>query len=568
MQAQEIDLSGEICVDGSEEIDTPFGTFTYCVMQGRLGTNQALEMDDTDGGPPMEGISETVADANVFSSTDDVNDPNLPDIPGAEYIDWNDLDLGDLVGTGAVPLGSVENNRILDFTANDDYTIFRPQAASCLNDGSALPKEDFTQSYIANNDEFLYFAQERRRNNGNSVYYWLLTKEPPVLVPDDACSNARGQLQFSLSDGDVELLVNFPDSSDPAGGGVFFRQYMLPGSGYITARDAVFDAGWGPVLSPQDPDPPIINFALNIGGGADDLFPKWGGISRQGDPIPQDDNYYETATFAEWAVDLGEIFPTGIICGERLYITGLSRSSTGQVGELTEPSALKDVVGPKLYSFGEITAAAELTPTCELSFGYSATGVGLDGETPLTNISCDWTCTATSNGDARPITMFPDDASGCTGTGVVGPETDLRPADVSCTVMVTDNDSGCEDDAEATTTVYAPLIVTIEPYPTMLTCTVPGSPGYDNGNISDGVLYSATAAGGDGVYSYVWNVNGPSTGVCGDSPACSVDIPDNNFCARTNISVTVDDGNEECLAVTSEEETVYKETTINTMELP
>jgi hypothetical protein len=188
-QAPVLDLTGETCLGSSMTIDPdgdgPLPAAVYCVMNGRLGTNQALEMDDIDGLAPVSGDSATVADANLASSDTD-NDPNLPVDPGATtYLDWADLNITNLTGPNAAPLGSVEDHRILDFTANDDFTILSPSNASCLNDGSARPSEDFTQSRIANTNTHLYFGQERRTNNGNSVHYWILSQKPrsPSRIP-------------------------------------------------------------------------------------------------------------------------------------------------------------------------------------------------------------------------------------------------------------------------------------------------------------------------------------------------------------------------------------------------
>lgn len=563
-QVDDEDLTGETCLSGTAMIDPdgngPLPSFTYCVMNGRLGENEALEMDDTDGMPPMSGMATSVADANLFAGANPLNDPDLPFVSGATYVDWNDLAITDLTGPGAAPLGSVENHRILDFTANDDFTILRPQAASCLNDGSALPKEDFTQSYIANNEEFLYFGQERRTNNGNSVYYWLLTKEPPIVVSTTDCgSNTRGQLQFNLSEDDVELLVNFPDSSDPAGGAVFFRQFVGANSGYIPARDAVFAAGWGPLQVG-----PIHNFSLNIIGDGDDGFGDWGGIDSHGDPVAT--GSYTTASLAEWAVSLQDVFGGLSLCGQSLFVTGLSRASSGQVGDIDEPAALKDSIGPKLYSFGQISAQATVVGACEDpaigdSFTYSAVAFGLDGVTPLdpNDFTCSWLC---DDDGGRTVTL--SDASACSGTGDVS-EDGRTPVNVTCTVTVSEPATGCTADDDDVDQVLFPIRVDITPSPAALTCTVPGSPGSDNGNIGPGVTFAPTISGGDGPpYSLTWMVTGPNNSTCAANAAtCNVDIPDGSFCALTEVKVSVDDGSPLCDAQDSEEEEVTKQTSIN-----
>jgi hypothetical protein len=259
-QAPVLDLTGETCLGSSLTIGPGRAPAGRLLRDERSpATSQALEMDDIDELDPVSGNSATVADANLVPGDTD-NDPNLPVDPGATtYLDWADLNITNLTGPNAAPLGSVEDHRILDFTANDDFTILSPSNGSCLNDGSALPKKDFTQSYIANTNTHLYFGQERRTNNGNSVYYWILSQKPPIVVADPSCGgNTRGQVQFNLTEGDIELLVNFPDSSDPAGGAVFFRPYNGADSGYIPAAEAVFHANWADALAPVD------NIAVNI----------------------------------------------------------------------------------------------------------------------------------------------------------------------------------------------------------------------------------------------------------------------------------------------------------------
>ena len=123
--AQTLDLTGEICQDGSAVIDPdgdgPLAPHTYCLMQGRLPENTALEMDDLDGLPPMAGDPGTVEDANVQAGLS-ANDPDLPFIPGYDYIDWDDLTLAD---TTAVQTVTTSASELADLAVT--VTAGRPQ---------------------------------------------------------------------------------------------------------------------------------------------------------------------------------------------------------------------------------------------------------------------------------------------------------------------------------------------------------------------------------------------------------------------------------------------------------
>jgi hypothetical protein len=582
------DLTGEVCRGSSAEING----VTYCVMLGRLNPGEALEMDDINGDVPMAGDDQSVADANVFEALPGCalpcNDPDLPAIFGATYIDWNDLAFDaitrpggivdttslDLFGNGK-PIGSVENNRITDFTANSDYTIFSG-GASCVTDGSALPKEDFTQSYIANNDDYLYFAQERRTNSGNSVYYWMLTEVGPVL---DAASpncgqNTRGELVFTLTPGDHQVVLNFPSSSNPAAGQIFLRVYNGPLVTGVPADDAVFAPGWAEVPSA------IENFALTVGPSkgeeADDAQPDWGGYTQQGQATPQDGTlFYETADMAEWAINLNVLFSTGSACGRSAFLTGISRSATGQVGDPTEPADLKDLVGPKLFSFGELEATATLTPRCDPAdgfdylFDFAASAIDVTGQpVPLNDLSCIWTCSSTTCG--TPALSF-DDPSQCVGTGTIARAqgaADAQPCDVSCTVDVTQVTTQCTDDDAAADDALAPILVSISPTPDMLTCSVPGAPGSDPGStIGNGITYAASASGGNQPYSLAWSVSGPNETPCGGGANCTIDIPDADHCALTSVFVTVDDTSI-CPPADSEPEMVTKTSSVMASDNP
>jgi hypothetical protein len=555
-------------------------------MFGNIGADLALEMDDTDfltnpnntnpPGLPVSGIDSSVADANLQEGADPNNDPDLPFVGGATYKDWEDVGIQDIF---TVPFGSVEDHRILDWTANDDETMFRPQSDSCVNDGSVVPKQDFTQSYIANNNDYLYFAQERRTNNGNSVYYWLLTHLAPRVVFNDDCSAAqtKGQLQFTLSTGDLEVVLNFPDSSNPAAGSVFLREFVGGPTGWLEARDAVFDAGW---VTQSSPDP-IENFAVNINvsGGmeTDDIIGSWGGLSAQGNKIAQGTNEFDTAQLAEWAINLGQVFDGAAICGQRLFLTGISRASTGQVDNPTEPSAIKDLVGPKLYSFGQIDAALQISPICEAGvvtlsndykFTYSATATGIGGDSlPPEDVMCDVSCQSTA--PCMDPNLAPDDATGCTGTGTI-PRMDGAPAaakcEVTCSATVSQQSTSCSTDASDTDDIYAPILAELT-RGNLPSCTVPDAGIFTSspGNIGEGVPYTASATGGDLNYSYGWELFGPfePANACQDTSVntCTVDIPDGAFCARAGVKVTVTDGStSNCPGFTSDTKEVTRET--------
>lgn len=549
-----VDLTGEMCLSGSIVIDPdgdgPLPAHTYCVMAGVLPEYHALEMDDVGNDVPVPGNPASVADANLFSGMS-VNDPDLPYVSGATYIDWNDLEITNLLGADAAPFGSVENHRILDWTANSDFTMFKPQAASCLNDGSVLPKEDFTQSYIANNSDYLYFAQERRTNNGNSVYYWLLTRNPVILVTGGACgSNTRGQMQFNLTQGDIEILVNFPDSSDPASGGVFFRSYSGANSGYIPVRDAVFHPQWGFQA-------PVVNFALNITGDGDDNFGYWGGIDSHGDPVAS--GSYDQTMLAEWAISLADLFETPGVCGQELFITAVSRSSTGQIGNITEPSALKDVIGPKFYSFGDVEAEATLTGSCSLEVYYEGAAESPSG--PLDDLSatfsweffkCVDACdTENPPGDDLAAGSVTDSISGTHDVSAYGAGT------YYAVLTVTEDATNCSDTVTSNTAeVYGPISVNIQPDAQSLVC--PGDEAF-----MDDVMYTATATGGNGSYSYTWFIGGDNIGApCGNSASCIVDFADGNFCGAITVQVQVGDSSGICDTANSEQESVNKVTMV------
>lgn len=561
------DLTGETCTGATKEIDGR----TYCVMNGRLADCEAIEIDDLDNNVA------TFPDANLTSGSE----PNHKDLPpigvcdggtqdtklcdpaapalctagggtcesglqscegAANYIDWANLAISTLSPDGGDPIGSVADHRILDWTAANDFTSLHGE---CLNDGSVHPKEDFTQSYLANNDRFIYFAQERRTNNGNSTFYWFLTHEAPI-IDTSLCTTGgdRGQVQFKLSQGDVRVVVAFAGSG---GITIFTNSFNGSTTGYLppkgTQKDgsdgAVFNPGW---LGFQRP---VANLALLSAGDGDDAFAPWGGITNQGD-IELDPDQFESGELAEWAVDLRDVFPGAQnLCGQELFVTGISRAATGDPDKITESADLKDIVGPKLFSFGAISTEVILTPVpCGDSFAYEVKVNGIDGQ-PITPDSVEWTCTATDDipGDDDTVSM---DILAETGNGTIPRNADGSPHALHCSVHVVAG--GCADDPDGDATVEAALAAIVAEFQYEVdTCQVPNFIGTNNGTIPGGITFNPIITGGSGEYEVSWQILPADLGIfCPSTTSpqqhtCTVHVPDNVNCASVLVRILVRD---------------------------
>ncbi|HEV8336861.1 MAG TPA: hypothetical protein VGR67_10620 [Candidatus Polarisedimenticolia bacterium] len=586
------DFTGEICRSGSKTVSGR----VYCVMKGNLGKDAAngdrpfaLEIDDTDGNPP-NGTEAGVADANL-SKGDTNNDPDLPALSGpATYEDWANLAISTLPSPGSFPIGSVEDHRILDWTASADETTV---PGSCLERGNAGGKDDFTQTYIANNDEFLYFAQERRTNNGNARVVWILSHLPPIAVATGSCAidpvdpatgipNHKGELQFKLSDGDVRLEVTFPSGSSVgiATGDYSVKRYNGNSASYVAAAAAVFDPNWATATFS------IQNISVNADSGsgiatvADDSFGPWGGITAQGKQILT--GTFSKAQLLEWAVPItgpNSIFGDTGLCGQELYFTGVTYASSGG------GASLKDEIGPKLYSFGGVTATVHLDTDsidCGDAFHYQVEVRGINGEL-ITPDSVTWSCSATVPGEDPPTTHFVELSDGvhmpgtiCTadapatltglGTGCVDRNDDGTPHEVKCTATV--SAQGCDDVlADATITVDGSLsaIDVALASQTQSCCAPLFNLGLANGSIlPDGFTFNPVITGGTGEYDLTWFIKPSTLGIgCPDEKICSADepnchasvtpctvkIPDDVYCATALVHILVNDHNKRsCLS--------------------
>ena len=183
-----------------------------------------------------------------------------------------------------------------------------------------------------------------------------------------------------------------------------------------------------------------------------------------------------------------------------------------------------------------VNVEATMTPTCNSSFNYSALA---SGGSPA-GVSYSWTFS--DPGNVTPTST--NTASGSAGVSVVAtPYT----AYVQVVDLRTDLPGICLDNANASGTPYAPIVVTIAPNSTRNEC----SPDL----ATDALDYTATVSGGDGAYTYTWS------GCSSSSAICTVDPSDSDFCADASVFVTVDDGAAICPADDSETE-VYTKVTI------
>jgi len=265
------------------------------------------------------------------------------------------------------------------------------------------------------------------------------------------------------------------------------------------------------------------------------------------------------------------------------------------------------------------TATAELTPTCDLSFGYKVTSAtGANGQ-PITNPGCAWTfskdgtsssscngtMTATQGSHTGALTIT-DPASSCTVTlttaavAVYPPlsvTADLTPTcteSVSYNATVTGGSGGVSyawtfspaSANPATSSSQSGSVagvanvlytgnLTITDQRTDVTCTASASDSATPRKgiqvslaptavapscptmTNDSVTYQATVTGGSGNFSYSWS----GATLCSGT-SCTIDPIATTYCDSVSISLTVTDSEGLCGAGVSETETYTKITTI------
>jgi hypothetical protein len=459
------------------------------------------------------------ADANLFVGVDPKDGTASRQFPTGgptTWIDWNDLG------------GDLANHRLLDLDGPNgkDATSF-PQSNECVGESQVLSKMDLTYVAAANNNTYAYFAVQRSDNNGDAGYYWLFTKKTPHQIVNQApCSN-----------GDARLLYDISGPADGGGqGDVLLAGHFKPNTGapLLAVYRATRDENNVPAGAAIDFGSSLWTLVTNgVAAVAVNTTPMSAGTFGNQGVKASGPAYVEHEIFAEAAVPLS-VFTSGSSCGASYFGSVITRASGSGA---TNPD-LKDLAGPAQFNFGNITASASLTGSCDGTLGFSAGATGGQGTS-----SCSWTFK--KDGVATSLT-----ANTCTGS-----LTGVAPGSYEGTVIVSDSSGAlCQDDATtAPTSVLGAVNVNITPSATSLVCSA------DAGAFSDAVTYTANPTGGTGTFTYAWTgttcTEGTQTGT-----TCTINPADNDFCPVVKVKVTVNSGT--CAAQTSEEETYTKLTTV------
>jgi hypothetical protein len=578
------------------------------------------------------------ANANLVPGTDPADSPPGPsfNLPAAlttpaTYIDWQDLG------------GSLANHQLLDVFAAKDPSAF-PGNSSCVGAANNPAKDELLYVGLANNNDFVYTNVLRASSLGDMGYTWLFTKEKPKCAASGRCDNlltyditAGDVLLFGhFRTGTAKLLAAYKAQINSPGtlatDAISWGTSSLWGTADPTAVSAVavntdltFAGAWGNlgVKSPKtgaDGQPALEDHIFaegavrtstfgsngvcgqnywvtviskssgNTSDGADVkdfIGPKkvnFGSISVVANVRPNCDGTVDLqATLSgtsgsvscKWydgdpTVEANKIFesPTcdtihGVSLPEGSHSITVKVSDAGDGGTGCSVTSAPAVVD----THPAPTVVVALTPACTATNNLhyavtSSTGVGTK--------TFSWTLT---NSVSTPGLPVPTGTSGDVTVSPVGPA-------IIYTASVEMTDSrGCKaTSTPATATPLGPITLTLTPPTVSRVCsaTAPQT------SIDDGVTFSANVTGGDGSYTYTWEVetctdpSNPATCTknnngCGTGAAtCKIDPvdadnPDQGTCALEKIKVSVDDGSAICGAKTAGPLTYTKTTTVTVL---
>ena len=460
-----------------------------------------------------------------------------PALVGEAILFYDHISSSNLTDLNLFTTGSKETSPSLDENGDDDPVDGVTDWD--LTEGNVPPnKDDISTVYIWHDAPLdnVVFGMERLNNLGDSHLDFGIDHRS--WVP---CHHDASELCPQRTAGDLVLAYDLSNGGSITTLRVFVWEIpgdgeqvgptdgcdgQLPGSGgnlsksCIDGKSGANRYGWEEIA--LDPGVAIHGTNANpIPAG------PWGSFGQGGarrTEIP-------SRGFFESYVNL-EALGFEPLCSGAATLSVRSRSSS------SIDSELKDLAGPIDLGGGDIVVSAEVTGSCALTFDYSASAEDLNGDPIDPNgLVCEWDCVAS---DPNRLVSFDPDV--CSGSGSVA-EGDGQPVTIDCTVHVVQAELECSGDGEGGDDVFTPLEITIAATPNSRSCSVPGSPGTDLGDIGQGILFTPTISGGSGVNTVLsWTVNGPSNALCSiNDPTCTIDIPDGAFCARTNVQAHVDD---------------------------
>jgi hypothetical protein len=519
---------------GTEAVGSPVVTPTLNTF-----INSLLQIDQT-------GSNLDPADADLFTADDptDCTGPVCkPPVSNTcnGFTDWNEI--------------GIANHQILDTngTNHNDPSSF-PGSNECVGTSVVVAKMDLTYAGIASNNQYVYTATLRSKNEGDAGYYWLFTRTAPRLLSATdgtcqyTCSSTKGEkrLVYDISapsgdTADVLFAGHFKQNGAP-----LLRVFRSKASRSCVSAVAALDfndktlwceAGVDQGCGTAGLAAVAVNSTLTDPGsfgkaGVDSLETA---TAQCAGSTPG--KVLGTNLFAEAAVPLS-VFTSGSTCNAMYFGSIISRAS-GSGG--TTPD-LKDLIGPAIFNFGNVSASGSMTGKCDGTLHFSASLSGGTG-----TAKCTWTFKSGSDVIGTSSVCEGDfDTGGKTGT-------------ITGSVTVTDDGgTGCQDaETDLSTTVYKAPSVNITPSADSLACS--GNPAALS---SDAITYTAHPSDGTGSYSYEWYVDGSVVSSC-TGATCDVDPADSTMCADHSIKVKITDtGAASCGTKESETETYSKRTTV------
>jgi hypothetical protein len=554
-------------------------------------------------------------DANLFATTpgglpgldpaDDTESRNFPGV-GASWTDWSNL------GTA--------NHQLLDVDNADgrDPTAF-PRADSCVGAANVVSKMDLGYVGVASNNAYVYLDVMRRSNLGDAGYVWLFTKLQPPFEASPSCKPEEKLLKFNLSIGDVMVFGHYK-----TGGGPLLRVFKAKAAGEYDAVGAInFENAALWTESSESIAAVAVNTTITDPGTwglAGAVKPIKGSLDTE----LFAEAALTTATFAGGEGSCGKSYYAAVITRSSgsggtspdvKDVAGPGKFNFGSVS--VTPSATPDCDG-KIALAAAVTAngAPAVDPTCTW---YEVSGTT---ETPLEGTACSRTvtgvsgtktykvhvttadgcstdsatvtaaawarptatanltgsCTPADGAPGKAVMKYEGGAAGVQGTATYawtfsdggssttkdGSFATAPNVDVTGSFVVTDTRSDgkggtlvcASQPAKDTDNVRLPLTVSLAAGAKSLVCSSA------NSALDDAVTFTATAGGGDGVYTYSWTISPADPTASCTAATCKIDPAAEASCVERAIGVSVLSGDARCAEATAGPMTYKKVTSV------